>query len=125
MADEIIKATPADAGCWSEGSRGVYGPAHVIELAIAHGWPGTDRFGGSAAQDARYMNDYEAGQAVQEQCSEHVLSQGGWLDEAEEWLNANVAPDGYSFGWHDGEFFLSPYCGTEDGCDDDACWCQT
>ncbi len=27
-------------------------------------------------------------------------------DEAEVWLNATVAPEGYSFGWSDGEFFL-------------------
>jgi hypothetical protein len=27
-------------------------------------------------------------------------------DVAERWLNDRIAPDGYSFGWHDGEFFL-------------------
>jgi len=27
-------------------------------------------------------------------------------DDAENWLNDNVAPEGYAFGWHDGEFFL-------------------
>ena len=26
-------------------------------------------------------------------------------EEAEEYLNS-ICPDGYSFGWHDGEFFL-------------------
>ncbi len=28
-------------------------------------------------------------------------------DEAEAWINEHVAPEGYSFGWHDGEWFLS------------------
>lgn len=27
-------------------------------------------------------------------------------DACEEWLNKNIAPEGYSFGWYDGEFFL-------------------
>jgi hypothetical protein len=27
-------------------------------------------------------------------------------DEAEEWMNDNVAPEGFAFGWHDGEWFL-------------------
>jgi hypothetical protein len=33
-----------------------------------------------------------------------ILSDGS--DVAENWLNENVAPEGYSFGWHEGEFFL-------------------
>jgi hypothetical protein len=27
-------------------------------------------------------------------------------DEAEEWMNDNIAPEGFAFGWHDGEWFL-------------------
>ena len=35
-----------------------------------------------------------------------VIDQGGMADDAETWLNEHVAPEGYQFGWHDGEFFL-------------------
>jgi hypothetical protein len=33
-----------------------------------------------------------------------VLADGA--EDAEQWLNDFAAPDGYSFGWHEGEFFL-------------------
>jgi hypothetical protein len=37
---------------------------------------------------------------------EWILGQGGLGDDAENWMNDNVAPEGFSFGWEDGEFFL-------------------
>lgn len=39
---------------------------------------------------------------------EYVTGQGLLAESAEAWLNANVAPDGWAFGWHDGEFMLWP-----------------
>lgn len=124
MIDETERMTAADAGCIVDGPAGIYGPRIVIELALEHGWAGEDA-NYSASMDVRWMNDYEAGPSVQADCAERVHEQGGWLDEAEEFLNANVAPEGFLFGWHDGEFFLSPICDNDDeGCDDDACWCH-
>jgi hypothetical protein len=35
-----------------------------------------------------------------------ILDQGGLLDYAVDWLNDHVAPDGYAYGFHDGDFFL-------------------
>ena len=31
----------------------------------------------------------------------------------------------YLWHWHDGDFFLSPYCGGDDDCADDMCACQS
>lgn len=38
--------------------------------------------------------------------AERIINQGGLADEAETWLNEHVAPHGFSFGWHDGDFTL-------------------
>jgi hypothetical protein len=27
-------------------------------------------------------------------------------DAVEQWMNENIAPEGYAFGWYDGEFYL-------------------
>lgn len=90
----VIKATPADAGCWSEGSRGVYGLPHVVRIAQAHGMP-------LAAEDEEVVTAYES------DAYGATVETMDWIaDDAERWLDENVAPDGFSFGWFGGEFFL-------------------
>lgn len=45
------------------------------------------------------------------------------MDEAEQWLNDHTS-EGFVWYWYEGEFFLSPSCGNDDGCDDDTCYCH-
>jgi hypothetical protein len=97
----IIKATPADAGCYVDGHWGQYAIAHMVNRA--------EEFGYSDAEVIDLANRHIAsiGPSTAPGLSDdeyEALSQA--CDEVEEWLNDNVAPDGYSFGWHEGEFFL-------------------
>lgn len=88
----IYKATPDDAGCWIDGHTGHYGNQYLIRIALSRGWEGAD---------AEVLADRYPDIDLDE--SEILYA---CADEAESWLNENVAPAGYLFGWHDGEFFL-------------------
>ena len=68
-------------GCYVAGHHGMYGGNEVMVLAKDLGWTGKV----TGPYDDDYLVD---------------------LDEAETWLNEHVTEEGYSFGWHDGEFFL-------------------
>jgi hypothetical protein len=104
----IPKVTADQAGCWLDGANwGWTGPARVIELAQYFGMPSDDTddailkaFKESA--DCVIMIDGE----VIEDPAGLVADQGELADQAREWLNEHVAPEGYSFGWHSGDFFL-------------------
>ena len=99
----IIKATPEDAGCYVDGHWGQYATAHMIERATEFG------FNDEEVEDiaARHLASIGPSDAPGITDDEYeVLNDGA--DEAEEWLNANVAPEGYSFGWWEGEFYLWP-----------------
>jgi hypothetical protein len=89
--------THEDAGCWIDGHHGQYTTPMMLRIAVEYGWDGLD----DAEKDAmmRWLNglDFDGDEV------ENLMDA---VDEAEAWLNENVAPDGYSFGWHDGEFFL-------------------
>lgn len=80
-----------DAGCIIAGSLGQYGVVELLSLAVSSGCdiPDVIKYGNMDQNEAL---EYE------------------WIgevaDDAEAWLNENAAPEGYSFGWHDGEFFL-------------------
>lgn len=72
-------------GCWVDSTHGIYGFRRVCEVAKSFGYYGLDEAWHLDADDTQ-----------------------AWLVEAEEaetWLNKYVAEAGYSFGWHDGEFF--------------------
>lgn len=100
---ELTKATPADAGCWVDGHWGQYGAARVIEIAIAHGWDDAE------ADDLATRHMASIGPSDADGLSDDEFEP--YIDaaaDAEAWLNENVAPEGYSFGWHNGEFFLWP-----------------
>lgn len=85
-----MQLTAADAGCWVDGHWGQYGSLKVIQIAQEFGlWP-----------DETFDNENEFIHEI--------------ADEAEQWMNDNVAPDGHSFGWFDGEWFLWPYETWED-----------
>lgn len=107
----FIKADPTDAGCWIDGHWGQYGQARLVEIANDLGLDHpTAEFDGSAR--------------LVEIARKHLASMGPFnpdspdldddeyeylfdsTDAVEGWLNDNIAPEGFSFGWHDGEFFL-------------------
>lgn len=88
----IITWEPESAGCIVGGSYGQYASLEVINLAIASGW---------VDEDAQRL--VEAEDEMLEMLREY---ENEIADDAEAWMNENVAPEGYSFGWHDGEFFL-------------------
>jgi hypothetical protein len=103
----IIKATPADAGCYVEGWWGQYAGAHMIMRATEFGYDDAQaidlasrKLAEMAPVTAAVFGDPVGIRDYEEE----------WLDavseEAEQWLNDNVAPEDYYFGWHDGEFFL-------------------
>lgn len=106
----VTRVHPNSAGCWIEGSRGWTAIARLAEIAWQLGFP-------MDSEDSKRWDAYMAGSddpGLREAMTDLA-------DEAEAWLNANVAPERYAFGWHDGEFFLCPTC--DDGtCDDDTCW---
>lgn len=87
-----MQLTAADAGCWVDGHWGQYGSSRVIKLAQEFGW---DVYIAPPVLDIE--EDWE---------SEFIYD---LADKAEQWMNDNIAPDGHSFGWYDGEWFLWPY----------------
>lgn len=103
---EITKVDPSDAGCWIDGHWGRFGSSRLLSIADDYNWPG--------------YNDSDLLIAINclssdEGCDEYIRNPFGCIcveiicdaaDEAEAWLNDNVAPEGFSFGWYDGEFFL-------------------
>lgn len=95
---EITKAAASDAGCWIDGHWGIYGAVRLVAIATTHGRPMSDedtKFVDAWHNAISSIDDVDVTDAVRE-----------IADEAETWMNENIAPDGYSFGWHDGEFFL-------------------
>lgn len=102
MTTTTQRATSADAGCWIDGHWGQYGITRLIEIANGHGFP-------LSPEDETAVETYNAGDFDFESDGQ-VYDAADWVvqvgDDAEAWLNENVAPEGFSFGWHDGEFFL-------------------
>lgn len=97
-------------GCWIDGHWGHYGVARLVDIAQDFGME-TSGLDESALW--AYRNNVDNFQDEQtgeyHDASEWMLMQGGLADEAEDWLNENIAQPGYSFGWADGEFFLMAY----------------
>lgn len=95
-----MRARPEDAGCWIDGHWGHYTGARLIQIAVANGWGDTQ----ALAVADRYMD----GKPQLDSFGEDLEWEYLWdaVDEAEVFLNEQIAPDGYSFGWFDGEFFL-------------------
>ena len=96
-------------GCWLEGSRGWTAIGALVNIAVANGM--------SLDADGQTIVD-----AYLSQADTVTLSDGKVLDDdriaeivredlagdAETYLNEHVAPEGWAFGWHDGEFFFWP-----------------
>lgn len=99
---EIVKARPEDAGCYVDGHWGQFATAHMIERAIEFGF--TDPELEDIA--ARHIASIGPSFAIGITDDEHEFLSSDGSDKAENWLNENAAPDGFSFGWWEGEFFL-------------------
>ena len=85
------------SGCLIAGHRGIYGVSDLITIARGLGFTVSDE---DTIVIERYTSDTEV---AHESDSETVA----WLaDKAEEFLNEETAPEGWHFGWDDGEFFL-------------------
>lgn len=122
-----MKIAPDMAGCWISSQNGRFASAVLVEIALT--WPGFLK--GKTALDTR-RNRREARELVKAFHADHdgvltmkiyprhgepldyeittdvfeaVIGQGCLADDAEDFLNT-IAPEGYSFGWHDGEFFM-------------------
>ena len=102
----ITKASPADAGCWIDGHWGRYGTPRLIEIAQDHGMVLDRDDEGALKSYGLDIEDFRGEDNELHDAAEWVIGQGGLGDFAEEWMNENVAPDGFYFGWNDGEFFL-------------------
>jgi hypothetical protein len=99
---EIIRATPADAGCWVDGHWGQYGIAHMVDKANDWGYADAEVIDIAT----RHLASIGPSEAPKITDDEHqVLFDAS--DEVETWLNDHVAPEGFSFGWWEGEFFLN------------------
>lgn len=110
---QIIDANTLDLapGCYVDGHWGWRGVIHQVQRfeGVAYELDDDDR----ALMD-RYgavcdMDDAEAMVAL--------------TDEAEEMLNNALRP-GLIAHWYDGEFFVSPHCDDDIGCEDDTCFCH-
>jgi hypothetical protein len=99
----IMKATPADAGCYCEGWWGQYGSAHMIMRASEFGFGDQDPQAVEVAGRKLDAMGPRGGPEISLDEEEYLAEKAG---EAEDWLNANAAPDGYRFGWSNGEFYL-------------------
>ena len=75
-------------GCLCDSTWGILNIRRVLEIARAFGWDG------KVPTDDDIRGDV---------MGYHMLS-----EEATEWLNANVAEDGYIFGWNEGEYYYLP-----------------
>jgi hypothetical protein len=77
--------------------------AHLVQRAEELGYADAEVI--SLAD--RHMNDHAYGGSGAEPLStDEYWTLVEAASEVEDWLNDNVAPEGYSFGWHEGEFFL-------------------
>lgn len=93
-----------ETGCIFAGHHGWHAHYAVINMAVENGMTLTpsDR----VALDA-YIAQRDVVSGIDD-VPNYILNQGGLLDEAEQYLNDNIAADNHSFGWQDGEFFYMP-----------------
>ncbi len=90
-------------GCWIDGHWGHYGIARLIDIAQDNGFEISDL---DESAVWTYRNNIE--NFYDEQTGEfHNAFEWTLIvsEDAEEWLNKNVARPGFMFGWSDGEFF--------------------
>ena len=88
-------------GCYVGGSWGQYATARMIQIA-SESW-GYDDHGVTLLAQRKLdsmmpSRNIELTEDEEQELSDHD-------DDVVNWLNENVASEGHSFGWYDGEFF--------------------
>lgn len=99
--NQIVKFNPEDAGCLIDGHWGQYGVARMVQIANSHGYEGWSVV---SLADQKLLSMSPSEHEPLSDTQEEFLS--GAADEVEMWMNENLAPEGYSFYWEDGEFGL-------------------
>lgn len=101
----IIKATPAQAGCWIGSEWKEYSASRLFTLAKVQGYEPSidmqrafDTITKSMTHPEEYFEESEINWA-----SDHVTAS---VDFIQEWLNDYVAPEGFTFMWIENEFYL-------------------
>jgi hypothetical protein len=111
-----VEHAEAKRGCWLDGARGWTVPAYIVATAEEHGMPLDDDdrkvveiyLSGDWPADVTTVKLPSGQEVSRSDIGDFVASQGELADKATEWLNAHVAPEGWSFGSQDGEFYLLP-----------------
>lgn len=102
--DVIALPTADDAGCWIDGHWGQYAIARMASIAGAFGFEdASPRLMDIVARKLASMGP-NGGPDITPDEEEYLFDSA---DEVEEWLNDNIAPEGYVFAWYEGEFFLT------------------
>lgn len=103
MSQEYYTVTPEE-GCLIEGHWGQYAPARLIQIAVSYGWenPEAENIAHQHLRSMECVDDetltLDEFETLMESC-----------DEAENWLNNNIADDAHVFTWEDGEFYYQRY----------------
>src|SRR6478672_5840546 len=88
-------------GCWLEGSRGWRATGTLVNIAAGCGMEldADDRLLLATYLDDERDEDVIIANGEVISASGAVVDQGGLADQAEEYLNTHVAPEGWTFGW--------------------------
>lgn len=96
----VARLDESAAGCVLDGANhGWRITASAITYASAQDFP-------VSGVDAAVIRAFQSGDPDRDRdgsCAEYVSTMA---DEAIEWLNEHVAPEGHAFGWHDGDLML-------------------
>lgn len=97
------KFQPA-TGCWIDDRWGQYGVTRLIEIAKDYGFVTYDDDEAAIYAFKHGEDEFWFENSIHF-ATDWILMQGGLGDDAEDWLDVNVAQEGYMFGWIDGEFY--------------------
>lgn len=92
--DVDVDGDVAGAVCIFDGHAGWHNLYRLVDLAVAHGMV-------LNAADRAMIEAYRSGEPPENDYADDIA------DSAEAYLNDQVVNDGWSFGWHDSEFFLA------------------
>lgn len=105
----LTPATADDAGCWVDGLHGWRSIPQMIDIAVSRGWPI------EPSDDVileLYGRDGTMGAEAVAEIAEDALT----------FMNESIAPQGFAFGWYEGDFMLwseADWCNVSG----DRCWC--
>lgn len=120
----LVNGHAVEPGCWVEGHWGQYGPDHLADRASELGWE-PENFDDDPRQLRRAADMIEGWGYVKPAKrlgfgTRPIYGEGEGIfvtlheiaseatNDIEQWLNDHTTTEGYSWGWHDGEFYLWP-----------------